>query len=154
MLLKSFVISGVFFADTQTFLLIVQHKGKTNQKVKKIENKMDSGSTTKEPADTPYQAQEAGWKETVSERRLQARTPPVPRILPAHQAQSRFKIKKPAASYFPAFSSIIGAEVLDFRVRNGNGYCHLAMATGIDCLLSRVRCLRGSCPGRRLAHAL
>ena len=67
---------------------------------------------------------------------------------------TRFKIKKPAASYFPAFSSIIGAEVLDFRVRNGNGYCHLAMATGIDCLFSRAGCLRGSCPGRRRAHAL
>ena len=67
---------------------------------------------------------------------------------------TRFKIKKPAASYFPAFSSIIGAEVLDFRVRNGNGYCHLAMATGIDCLFSRAGCLRGYCPGRRLAHAL
>ena len=53
----------------------------------------------------------------------------------------RFKIKKPAASYFPAFSSIIGAEVLDFRVRNGNGYCHLAMATGIHyyAFASRIR---------------
>ena len=50
----------------------------------------------------------------------------------AHQGQSsRFKIKKPAASYFPAFSSIIGAEVLDFRVRNGNGYFLSTMATGI-----------------------
>ena len=57
------------------------------------------------------------------------------------RAESRFKIKKPAASYFPAFSSIIGAEVLDFRVRNGNGYCHLAMATGIiyACRLHEVQ---------------
>ena len=39
--------------------------------------------------------------------------------------------KKPAATYFPASSSIIGAGELDFRVRYGNGYCLSAMATGI-----------------------
>ena len=42
-----------------------------------------------------------------------------------------FKKKKPAASYFPPERSIIGAGVLDFRVRNGNGYIHPTMATGI-----------------------
>ena len=43
----------------------------------------------------------------------------------------RFKIKKAGSHLLSRFRSIIGAEVLDFRVRNGNGYCHLAMATGI-----------------------
>ena len=42
-----------------------------------------------------------------------------------------FKKKKPAAPYFPPYRSIIGAGVLDFRVRNGNGYIHPTMATGI-----------------------
>ena len=42
----------------------------------------------------------------------------------------RDKRKKPAAAYFPAGSSIIGARGLDFRVRNGNGYCPSAMAAG------------------------
>ena len=32
---------------------------------------------------------------------------------------------------FPPFGSIIGEGVLDFRVRNGNGYFHLSMATSI-----------------------
>ena len=41
------------------------------------------------------------------------------------------KRKKPAAPYFPPYRSIIGAGVLDFRVRNGNGYIHPTMATGI-----------------------
>ena len=40
------------------------------------------------------------------------------------------KRKKPAAPYFPPYRSIIGAGVLDFRVRNGNGYVHPTMATG------------------------
>ena len=39
--------------------------------------------------------------------------------------------KKPAAFYFPPEWSIIDVRVLDFRVRNGNGYCHPTMATGI-----------------------
>ena len=39
--------------------------------------------------------------------------------------------KKPAAAYFPPRRSIIGVRVLDFRVRNGNGYNHPTMATGI-----------------------
>ena len=43
-----------------------------------------------------------------------------------------FKKKKPAAPYFPPYRSIIGAGVLDFRVRNGNGYIHPTMATGIQ----------------------
>ena len=38
--------------------------------------------------------------------------------------------KEPAAAYFPPVWSIIGAGGLDFRVRNGNGYCPSAMATG------------------------
>ena len=41
------------------------------------------------------------------------------------------KRKKPAATYFPAKSSIIGVRELDFRVRNGNGYCLSTVATGI-----------------------
>ena len=40
------------------------------------------------------------------------------------------KKKEPAAAYFPPVWSIIGAGGLDFRVRNGNGYCRSAMATG------------------------
>ena len=40
------------------------------------------------------------------------------------------KKKEPAAAYFPPVWSIIGAGGLDFRVRNGNGYCPSAMATG------------------------
>ena len=32
---------------------------------------------------------------------------------------------------FPRLSSIIGVRELDFRVRNGNGYCLSTMATGI-----------------------
>ena len=42
------------------------------------------------------------------------------------------KEKKAGSHLLSRFRSIIGAEVLDFRVRNGNGYCHLAMATGIN----------------------
>ena len=38
--------------------------------------------------------------------------------------------KEPAAPYFPPVRSIIGAGELDFRVRNGNGYCLPAMAAG------------------------
>ena len=42
------------------------------------------------------------------------------------------KIKKPAAPYSPAGESCstLGEEALDFRVRNGNGYDNLSMATG------------------------
>ena len=35
---------------------------------------------------------------------------------------------------FPGEPSIIGASELDFRVRNGNGYCLTAMAAGINSL--------------------
>ena len=55
--------------------------------------------------------------------------------------------KKPAATYFPAFSSIIGAGELDFRVRYGNGYCLSAMATGI---LNRIIYFRNTPPKRRI----
>ena len=43
---------------------------------------------------------------------------------------------------FPPFGSIIGEGVLDFRVRNGNGYFHLSMATSIYKLCQRrgLRC--------------
>ena len=44
-----------------------------------------------------------------------------------------FKIKKAGSFLLSRECSIIGAKVLDFRVRYGNGYCHLAMATGILC---------------------
>ena len=39
---------------------------------------------------------------------------------------------KPAASYSRAGGSrtTLGEEALDFRVRDGNGYCRLSMATG------------------------
>ena len=52
-----------------------------------------------------------------------------------------FKQKKAGSHLLFRFRSIIGAEVLDFRVRNGNGYCHLAMATGIHyyAFASRIR---------------
>ena len=52
-----------------------------------------------------------------------------------------FKQKKAGSHLLFRFRSIIGAEVLDFRVRNGNGYCHLAMATGIiyACRLHEVQ---------------
>ena len=60
---------------------------------------------------------------------------PVPCIY-LHQTgfinENRFKQKK-AGSFLLSRkkSSIIGASELDFRVRNGNGYCLTAMATGI-----------------------
>ena len=39
--------------------------------------------------------------------------------------------KDPAATYSPAPTcSTIGVRALDFRVRDGNGYFHSAMATG------------------------
>ena len=40
--------------------------------------------------------------------------------------------KKPAAPYSRAGGSrtTLGEEALDFRVRDGNGYCRLSMATG------------------------
>ena len=40
--------------------------------------------------------------------------------------------KKPAAPYSPAGESrsTLGEEALDFRVRNGNGYDSLSVATG------------------------
>ena len=40
--------------------------------------------------------------------------------------------RKPAAPYSPAGESrsTLGEEALDFRVRNGNGYDSLSMATG------------------------
>ena len=47
--------------------------------------------------------------------------------------KNNLKRKKPAATYFPAKSSIIGVRELDFRVRNGNGYCLSTVATGILC---------------------
>ena len=42
------------------------------------------------------------------------------------------KIKKPAAPYSRTGGSrtTLGEEALDFRVRNGNGYDSLSMATG------------------------
>ena len=42
------------------------------------------------------------------------------------------QIKKPAAPYSRAGGSrtTLGEEALDFRVRDGNGYCRLSMATG------------------------
>ena len=61
--------------------------------------------------------------------------------LSATAGNQRFKIKKAGSHLLSRFRSIIGAEVLDFRVRNGNGYCHLAMATGIHyyAFASRIR---------------
>ena len=45
--------------------------------------------------------------------------------------ENYLKIKKPATTYFPARSSIIGVRELDFRVRDGNGYFLSTMVTGI-----------------------
>ena len=47
-------------------------------------------------------------------------------------ASTDVKTKKPAAPYSPAGESrsTLGEEALDFRVRNGNGYDSLSMATG------------------------
>ena len=47
-------------------------------------------------------------------------------------ASTDVKIRKPAAPYSPAGESrsTLGEEALDFRVRNGNGYDSLSMATG------------------------
>ena len=42
-----------------------------------------------------------------------------------------FKQKKAGSHLLSPVRSIIGAGELDFRVRNGNGYCLPAMATGI-----------------------
>ena len=39
--------------------------------------------------------------------------------------------QKPAATYFPAMGSIIGAGELGFRVRDGNGHVLPAMAAGV-----------------------
>ena len=58
--------------------------------------------------------------------------------------------KKPAAAYFPPVWSIIGVRVLDFRVRNGNGYCHPTMATGIKCQTIRVEGKPASPAGRKI----
>ena len=63
------------------------------------------------------------------------------------KVKSYLKRKKPAAPYFPPDWSIIGAGVLDFRVRNGNGYIHPTMATGILNALAVDRTIRkeGAC---------
>ena len=47
-------------------------------------------------------------------------------------SNSQTKKRKPAAPYSPAGESrsTLGEEALDFRVRNGNGYDSLSMATG------------------------
>ena len=47
-------------------------------------------------------------------------------------ASTDVKKRKPAAPYSPAGESrsTLGEEALDFRVRNGNGYDSLSMATG------------------------
>ena len=47
-------------------------------------------------------------------------------------ALQRKQKKKPAAPYSRAGGSrtTLGEEALDFRVRDGNGYCRLSMATG------------------------
>ena len=47
-----------------------------------------------------------------------------------------FKQKKAGSYLLSRECSIIGARELDFRVRNGNGYCLSAMATGIK---SRIK---------------
>ncbi len=48
----------------------------------------------------------------------------------AHLAVSRFHKKKAwQLPTFPLKSSIIGVRELDFRVRDGNGYCLSTMAT-------------------------
>ena len=58
--------------------------------------------------------------------------------------------RKPAASYSRAGGSrtTLGEEALDFRVRDGNGYCRLSVATGEKVPVARkhvgsVRCSSG-----------
>ena len=58
------------------------------------------------------------------------------------------KRKKPAATYFPAKSSIIGVRELDFRVRNGNGYCLSTVATGIYACIYRAPVRSGAACAR------
>ena len=52
--------------------------------------------------------------------------------VPMQVQDIRRKQKKPAAPYSRAGGSrtTLGEEALDFRVRDGNGYCRLSMATG------------------------
>ena len=47
------------------------------------------------------------------------------------QGNQKENMKKAGSDLLSRRCSIIGAGVLDFRVRNGNGYFHPAMATGI-----------------------
>ena len=59
------------------------------------------------------------------------------------------KIKKPAAPYSRTGGSrtTLGEEALDFRVRNGNGYDNLSVATGKNRKagkLKRTATLRGA----------
>ena len=69
-------------------------------------------------------------------------TAPVPASPKAGRARGAKAKKEPAAPYSPAGESrsTLGEEALDFRVRNGNGYDSLSMATGKKC---RVDGLKG-----------
>ena len=70
-------------------------------------------------------------------------------------SETAFKIKNTATFYFPALCSIIDAKELDFRVRNGNGYCLFTMVTAIKNVHERKKNVKGFCEkkiaGRRTA---
>ena len=58
------------------------------------------------------------------------------------------KREKPAASYSRAGGSrtTLGEEALDFRVRDGNGYGRLSVATGEKVPVARKQVGSASCP--------
>ena len=70
------------------------------------------------------------------------------RSAPVGGKKKDLKRKKPAATYFPAKSSIIGVRELDFRVRNGNGYCLSTVATGIYACIYRAPVRSGAACAR------
>lgn len=77
---------------------------------------------------------------------------PNPRRHPAGRgAQGKKEARRPPA-FPPAWGSIIGAGGLDFRVRDGNGYCTPAMAAG-RCVRQKAARGKGetdSNPGERV----
>ena len=67
---------------------------------------------------------------------------------PPHALFSLLRRQKKAGGYLLSpVRSIIGVGGLDFRVRNGNGYCPSTMATGIICSDSGRIALRRDTPG-------
>ena len=85
-------------------------------------------------------------KRRAEERKKDAGKPA--RSAPVGGEEKDLKRKKPAATYFPAKSSIIGVRELDFRVRNGNGYCLSTVATGIYACIYRAPVRSGAACAR------